>query len=286
MTSPEDLVSFGEIIADLEFAKRDLKKKLDEANEATEKYKTALEDGRGHDQPCHICGETTNSFAGNPGMWPIPICTKDDPGVVKWHHSGCVQKKLAGGEEAIKSAESYRRALQWCMSAAGNPDPAEGCRLIAGLDLSSLSEHPTPLPPVDSKYGRLRLELVPERTMSDDLGEWTKPAEVRVLGSENGEERVFFGASDTPSGGDYFPPKLLQKLVDSHNLVCEFGSSIPQEGLAERIHRATSVWFRDLVLELQGSGDEEACPPLSEIQVGLDALDLSILHILQPKSTE
>lgn len=49
---------------------------------------------QGNDQPCYYCGEPCNSLAGNPGVWPIHLTHKDDPGKVKWHHIGCVQKNL------------------------------------------------------------------------------------------------------------------------------------------------------------------------------------------------
>lgn len=48
----------------------------------------------GHDQPCYYCGMPCNSWIGNPGMWPIPLCHDDEPGVVKWHHTGCVDLRL------------------------------------------------------------------------------------------------------------------------------------------------------------------------------------------------
>lgn len=48
----------------------------------------------GHDEPCYYCGMLCNSFIGNPSMWPIPLCHSDEPGKVKWHHTGCVSLRL------------------------------------------------------------------------------------------------------------------------------------------------------------------------------------------------
>ncbi len=48
----------------------------------------------GHDKPCYYCGEPCNGLAGNPSRWPIPLCHRDEPGWVKWHHIGCVTSRL------------------------------------------------------------------------------------------------------------------------------------------------------------------------------------------------
>lgn len=48
----------------------------------------------GHDQPCYYCGMPCSNLAGNPSLWPIALCHDDDPGRVKWHHTGCVQVRL------------------------------------------------------------------------------------------------------------------------------------------------------------------------------------------------
>jgi len=53
-----------------------------------------LEMNEGHDEPCYYCGEPCNGLAGNPALWPIALCHSDDPGRVKWHHEGCVSKRL------------------------------------------------------------------------------------------------------------------------------------------------------------------------------------------------
>lgn len=48
----------------------------------------------GHGKPCHYCGEPCDALIGNPNRWPIPLCHRDDPGRVKWHHIGCVTDRL------------------------------------------------------------------------------------------------------------------------------------------------------------------------------------------------
>jgi len=58
----------------------------------------------GHDEPCYYCGEYCNSLAGNPSLWPVALCHTDEPGVVKWHHTGCVSERL---EDFKKMAEYY-----------------------------------------------------------------------------------------------------------------------------------------------------------------------------------
>jgi hypothetical protein len=48
---------------------------------------------QGHGQPCYYCGKPCNCLIGNPNAWPIPLCHADEPGVVKWHHTGCVAER-------------------------------------------------------------------------------------------------------------------------------------------------------------------------------------------------
>lgn len=62
--------------------------------ECLSKEKVMPSGAEGHDKPCHYCGEPCNSFAANPSLWPIPLCHADEPGVVKWHHIGCVSERL------------------------------------------------------------------------------------------------------------------------------------------------------------------------------------------------
>ena len=48
----------------------------------------------GHNQPCYYCKELTNSFAGSPRKWPLGFTHRDGTGIVRWHHTGCVQDRL------------------------------------------------------------------------------------------------------------------------------------------------------------------------------------------------
>ena len=56
----------------------------------------------GHDKPCFDCGGRTNDLSGDPGQWSIPLCHSDHPGVVQWHHAGCVSNRLAE-RDALKA---------------------------------------------------------------------------------------------------------------------------------------------------------------------------------------
>jgi DNA repair exonuclease SbcCD ATPase subunit len=66
---------------------------------------------QGHDEPCFYCKEPCDSFAGNPGKWPIPLCHADDPGRVKWHHVDCVTDRLRNGERAERAEQESKTAL-------------------------------------------------------------------------------------------------------------------------------------------------------------------------------
>lgn len=48
----------------------------------------------GHGALCYYCGKPCDCLSANPSLWPVGLCHTDDPGVVKWHHSGCVSSRL------------------------------------------------------------------------------------------------------------------------------------------------------------------------------------------------
>lgn len=73
----------------------------DELNERTEPQ---INDG--DRQLCYYCKEPCNALAGNPEKWPIPLCHRDDPGQVKWHHIGCVTERLEPAEPAPTRKEA------------------------------------------------------------------------------------------------------------------------------------------------------------------------------------
>jgi hypothetical protein len=56
----------------------------------------------GHGKPCYYCGEPCNSLAGNPNLWPLAFCHRDEPGKVKWHHTGCVTERLIENQEELR----------------------------------------------------------------------------------------------------------------------------------------------------------------------------------------
>jgi hypothetical protein len=59
---------------------------------------------QGHNTPCYYCKTPCNAVAGSPSLWPIPLCHKDDPGKVKWHHIGCVMKRLTERDAWLAAA--------------------------------------------------------------------------------------------------------------------------------------------------------------------------------------
>jgi hypothetical protein len=89
----------------------------------------ALMPNNGHAAPCYYCGEKCDVLAGNPGKWPIPLCHADDPGVVKWHHEGCVNARLRRGEklEAVFTTAS-------ALADVAGAGQAEIRALVAALD--------------------------------------------------------------------------------------------------------------------------------------------------------
>jgi hypothetical protein len=54
----------------------------------------------GHNRPCYYCGKLCNNFAGDPGEWSVGFPEKDELGKIKYHHMGCLLKRLKLLEEA------------------------------------------------------------------------------------------------------------------------------------------------------------------------------------------
>jgi len=50
--------------------------------------------GVSKDGICYYCGKITNNLSANPGDWSIPLCHRDEPGKVKYHHERCVSERL------------------------------------------------------------------------------------------------------------------------------------------------------------------------------------------------
>jgi hypothetical protein len=63
----------------------------------------------GHNKPCYYCHEPCNALAGNPSKWPIPLCHRDDPGFVKWHHIGCVTERLIENASNVALIDELRK---------------------------------------------------------------------------------------------------------------------------------------------------------------------------------
>ncbi|MFI5296483.1 MAG: hypothetical protein ACHREM_00175 [Polyangiales bacterium] len=94
----------------------------------------------GHDEPCYYCKETCDSLAGNPSRWPIALCHEDDPGVVKWHHVGCVSDRL----HRIADAESDNAALKDTVSRLNDErEHYKGISLPAQADVERLTRELT-----------------------------------------------------------------------------------------------------------------------------------------------
>lgn len=65
---------------------------------------------RAHDEPCKFCGEPINSWGGNPELWPVFMCWRDDPGKMKPHHVGCIRERIVAAEAAEARAVAAEKA--------------------------------------------------------------------------------------------------------------------------------------------------------------------------------
>ncbi len=70
----------------------------------------------GHKESCYYCSKPTNCLSANPNEWAIPLCHKEEPGVVKWHHIGCVSERLAKlqAPKVIKWPEEIKQYHEDC----------------------------------------------------------------------------------------------------------------------------------------------------------------------------
>jgi hypothetical protein len=58
---------------------------------------------------CEFCGEPVCSFAGDTRLWPLWFSHPDGSGIVKPHHTGCVQDRLFGrATEPTQLRDPYR----------------------------------------------------------------------------------------------------------------------------------------------------------------------------------
>jgi hypothetical protein len=54
------------------------------------------------DAPCALCGELTNSFAGNGALWPVWFCHADGTGISRPHHQKCISRLIPVGSSEQK----------------------------------------------------------------------------------------------------------------------------------------------------------------------------------------
>lgn len=88
---------------------------------------------QGHNAPCYYCKETCNAEAGNPGLWPIPLCHRDAPGKVRWHHVTCVTDRLvenqATADDKKVIVDKLLLALPYLRCAVAEAKLTGQCRL-------------------------------------------------------------------------------------------------------------------------------------------------------------
>jgi hypothetical protein len=86
------------------------------------------------DGPCYYCGTQTESFAGNPGKWPVYLCHSDDPGKSKPHHVECVSIRLSMVKKVMAEIEAYVNEKQCSRDDCLACDHWKICRLAASVE--------------------------------------------------------------------------------------------------------------------------------------------------------
>ena len=85
--------------------------------------------GKFDGEPCYYCGKPISAIAADPGLWGIPLCHADEPGVIKPHHIGCVVDRLIPAEQLEKRVR--RETLEWIMRNIQVYKPAEALQMLA-----------------------------------------------------------------------------------------------------------------------------------------------------------
>lgn len=90
------------------------------------------------DGVCEFCGDPTNSYHGNPGLWPLRFCRPDGTGVTKVHHTKCVTERLFGAGVAA----TVETPLDWEEADTRKATPQKwdkvASELIDGLKLRGI----------------------------------------------------------------------------------------------------------------------------------------------------
>jgi hypothetical protein len=108
---------------------------LDELQSLRAENATLLEriNADGHKQPCYYCGKPTNDLSANPSDWSVPLCHSDEPGVVKWHHTGCVSERLAENATLRAHLRTCVAALSGISTVADRHEDSDYERLAEAL---------------------------------------------------------------------------------------------------------------------------------------------------------
>lgn len=126
----------------------------------------------GHREPCYYCQEPCNSLAGNPNLWPIALCHADDPGVVKWHHTGCVSSRLVERAAAPPVEQTVEEAIDAHVRAHRNY-PTIGDLIPDGMPSSISAARVALLRAItarDAEVARAAAERERTRTLADVVG--------------------------------------------------------------------------------------------------------------------
>lgn len=76
-----------------------------------------------HGKPCYYCGKPVNNLAGNPSEWNLFLPHADDPGRIKPHHVGCVERRLHYLEDLLSHVEEIKDVLKVGVGRGGNSVP-------------------------------------------------------------------------------------------------------------------------------------------------------------------
>jgi hypothetical protein len=124
-----DLVAFNIQIENDPSVSPTAKARQDEIDRLTEQLKrmrTSRSQLYTHSKPCHYCAAPIDDLATDPGLWGIGLCHEDDPGVIKWHHVGCILKRLKENESLKTQLSDMASALMHYVDWFG-PAHAEDC---------------------------------------------------------------------------------------------------------------------------------------------------------------
>lgn len=86
----------------------------------------------GHGATCPTCGEACDIFAGNALRWPVTLPHPHEPGVIGYHHMGCVVGTIEDLSRKLEEARHRIAELEYLEKISAEADELENSETLSG----------------------------------------------------------------------------------------------------------------------------------------------------------